>query len=614
MTLTSKPDIDLYLAVPDTGSPSFSADGTHLAFVSDIAGSMQAWIVELEAPDSSPRALTDDAQTDRVETVKFAPVGDRLLLVHDRGGDEQMQLSVLEPTTSRITPLTADHAHAKHGPGEWAADAGAVLLSSNRREKTVFDVYLQPLDGSPARCLWQQNTPGGIGNLRFSPDGKRALATRRLSNAHVDLFEIDMEAATVSQLNAPDVSARFEDVHYDADGFTLIARTDLLSDFMQLARFDRGSGAWSVWIAEEWDIDGLALSPDRRRLAYTVNANGESHLILHDRDAQSTHRLPTIDESPAVISSLEFSSDGAALAFSRSAATSGIDIHVWNTDTGAVRSVGVARLKPNVVTEGAPIAPGPVSFPTFDGRAIPAWCYRPHHAERPDGGWPAVVFIHGGPESQYRPRFDFFLQYLTQRGYVVLAPNVRGSTGYGKTYSHLDDRDRRFDALADVAHANAWLKRQPDVDAQRIAVYGRSYGGFMTLATLAHQPGLWTAGVEFVGMSNLVTFLENTSAYRRAMREAEYGWLDRDRAFLEKISPIFHVERMRAPLFVSHGRNDPRVPVSETEQMVEILRGQGVAVETCIFDDEGHGITKHRNKRVAYERAADFLDRHLCGD
>ena len=255
------------------------------------------------------------------------------------------------------------------------------------------------------------------------------------------------------------------------------------------------------------------------------------------------------------------------------------------------------------------VAPELIEFPTFDDRQIPAWYYRP--AASSDEPLPVVVIVHGGPESQTRPYFTFLAQYLVNNGYAVLAPNVRGSTGYGKAYSHLDDVERRMDSVADLAHAAYWLGEQPEIDAQRIAVYGGSYGGFMVLAALTNYPELWAAGVDIVGISNFVTFLENTSDYRRGHREAEYGSLARDRDFLESIAPMRHIERLVAPLMVIHGANDPRVPLTEAEQLVAALRQRDVPVEFLVFDDEGHGIVKLKNKVHAYPAIIDFLERYV---
>jgi dipeptidyl aminopeptidase/acylaminoacyl peptidase len=231
--------------------------------------------------------------------------------------------------------------------------------------------------------------------------------------------------------------------------------------------------------------------------------------------------------------------------------------------------------------------------------------------EPPESGYPVVVDIHGGPESQRRPSFASVTQYLLNNGYAVFEPNVRGSSGYGKAYSGLDDVENRMDSVKDIREGVGWLHDHPEVDPDRVVAMGGSYGGFMVLASVTEYPDLWAAGVDIVGIANFVTFLENTGDWRRSLREAEYGSLDDDREFLESVSPINNIDRIEAPLFVLHGENDPRVPVGEAEQIVEEAREQGVPVRKLIFEDEGHGFAKLDNRIEAYREIVDFLAEHV---
>ncbi|MFN2285787.1 MAG: alpha/beta hydrolase family protein, partial [Anaerolineae bacterium] len=310
---------------------------------------------------------------------------------------------------------------------------------------------------------------------------------------------------------------------------------------------------------------------------------------------------------------LAFSQDGNRLAFAFTNSTRAADIYIWDLMEDIVYPV--TRSSHGGLAMASFIAAELIHYPTFDtdasgaARQIPAWFYKPQEA--PDKPMPAVVVVHGGPEGQFHPRFTFFVQYLVHNGYAVLAPNVRGSTGYGKAYSHLDDVEKRMDSVADLAYAAHWLREQPGIDGERLVVYGGSYGGFMVLAAITAYPDLWAAAVDIVGISNFVTFLENTSDYRRAHREAEYGSLARDRDFLESIAPIHYVDKIIAPLIVVHGANDPRVPLSEAEQLAAALEARDVPVEFLVFDDEGHGVVKLKNKLVMYPAIVSFLDKYL---
>jgi dipeptidyl aminopeptidase/acylaminoacyl peptidase len=300
------------------------------------------------------------------------------------------------------------------------------------------------------------------------------------------------------------------------------------------------------------------------------------------------------------------SPDGAKVAFAFSTPTEPHQVWVHDFDAGESRKLtDLGRV------EGG-VEPSLHRFASFDGESIPVFLFEPEG----EGPFPVVVTVHGGPESQWRPwysaGFGALTQYLVSRGYAVAAPNVRGSTGYGKRFEHLDDVALRLDAVRDLAELHAWLAARPAIDGSRAAVYGRSYGGYMVLAALAFQPELWAAGIDFVGISSFVTFLENTSEYRRAAREREYGSLATDRELLERISPAGRVDAIRAPLFVEHGRNDPRVPVGESERIHRVLTENGVRCELVIYEDEGHLLEKLENRVDVFERAVAFLDEVLA--
>jgi dipeptidyl aminopeptidase/acylaminoacyl peptidase len=306
-----------------------------------------------------------------------------------------------------------------------------------------------------------------------------------------------------------------------------------------------------------------------------------------------------------VLGDFEFSQDGSRLAFTLTGPERNPDVWVVDLPDGEPRRLtrsSTAGISPSTFRR-----PKVVRYPSFDGREIPALFHEPVGASIADDA-PVIVNVHGGPESQSRPLFAPVTQYLLGRGYAVFAPNVRGSTGYGKAYTHLDDVELRMDSVKDLAYAAEWLRGRGH---EKIAVMGGSYGGFMVLAALTEYPELWTAGVDIVGIANLVTFLENTGSYRRALREPEYGSLERDRDFLKSISPIHKAQEITAPLMVIHGKNDPRVPVGEAEQIVEKVRNNGGAVEYLMYEDEGHGLAKLKNRLDAYPKIVAFLDEHL---
>ena len=605
--------IDRYLNVKQAYMPSFSSDGRWLAFISDLTGVPQAWRAPLGAPGSSvpmPEQLT--FAEDRVLWLRCSPApGDqRILFARDRGGDENAHLYLVDPAAGIETCLTAGHDGVMHIPGQWSADGRTLLFTANRDHPAHFGLYRQPLDGAAAELLWQSDEPGFLDGAMTHPTAERMLFTRAGRSAAHDLLELDLTTGRARRLSPADRAARYQYATYSPDGCYVYVVTDLDSDRTNLMRLDLANGLWDTVIGPLYDLEYFTLSADGRYIAFSLNQDGYSRLELLDLARGIARPGPTLPDGVLGVydERLAFSPDASTLAFSYTTPRSSSNVYIWDW---AAMGQGVRALT-HMTHGGIPteafVDAELVGYPTFDNRPIPAWLYRPRAGQEPT---PVVVIVHGGPEWQARPWFDFLAQYLVNRGYAVLAPNVRGSTGYGNAYSHLDDVEKRLDSVADLAHAAHWLRTQPEFDGGRIAVLGGSYGGYMVLAALAFHPELWAAGVDIVGIANFVTFLENTSEYRRQHRESEYGRLVEDRALLERVSPINYVERMTAPLLVIHGANDPRVPLSEAEQLVARLAALGRPAELLVFDDEGHGVKLLKNKRVAYPAIAHFLDRVL---
>ena len=570
-----------FLNISTAYAPNLAPDGQSLVFLSTQTGIPQVWRVSVAPGETGP--LWPDQLTfgsDRVQGVWLEPAsGEQLIFARDEGGGENAQLFLLTPGTGDEVTLTGGFEGAMHTFGSWSADGSRFFFAANRRDKALFDLYVQT-PGKPAELLWENDVPGYLQDVILAPDGKRVTLSRAQSSSRSKLLELDTVSGTARHLSSAE--ARYSPVAYADEGRSLIVLTDLDSDFLYLARLELGTLdltplIQSTW-QPTWDVECATLAPDGRTLAYVVNEGGAGKLYRYDLTANTTHSAPDPADALGVAAMLDarlsFSADSKRLAFSFYGATRTSDVYVWNLEPDTLQIVTRSShggLLPTTFT-----APELVHYPTFDERDIPAWFYRPKAQTEPT---PAVIIVHGGPEGQSRPSLNFLAQYLVLHGYAVLVPNVRGSTGYGNAYSHLDDVEKRLDSVADLAYGARWLALQPAVAKDRIAVYGGSYGGFMVLSALTTYPELFAAGVDIVGISNFVTFLENTSGYRRAHREAEYGSLAEDRTFLEDISPLSHIGKLEAPLMVIHGANDPRVPLGEAEQLVEALEARGVKTE-----------------------------------
>jgi dipeptidyl aminopeptidase/acylaminoacyl peptidase len=525
------------------------------------------------------------------------------------GGNEHTQLLYVAEQGAKYTDLTDDPAHI-HNFGSFSPDGRQISFAANGRTNRWFDIYVRDLDSGETRCVLQHDSTNRAGP--FSPDGRRLIVVRVFASSHQELWLLDLQGTDEPRLLTPGEQASYESPEWSPDGQSIVCLSDAGREMAAPARIDVATGEMAYLLERDEEVDEIALAPDGQQLAYALNRDGEAEVIVRNLTTGSEVSVQGLPPGALYAywqRALAWDPTSSRLAISWTASRFGPNVFVWSPDKPQAQQFTFAGGLEASLDEL--VEPEHVRFPSFDGREIPALFYpTPGRAN----GAPCVVFVHGGPEGQYRPTFQPIVQYLVSAGFAVLAPNVRGSTGYGKTYTHLDDVRKRMDSVADLAHAVHWLRDSGRADPHRIAVYGGSYGGFMVLAALTTYPELWAAGVDLVGISNFVTFLENTGPWRRHLREAEYGSLENDREFLEEISPINKVDRIRAPLLVIHGANDPRVPIGETEQMVARLRGLGRTVEFLRLEDEGHQIAKLHNKLVAYPMAADFLRRHLMGE
>jgi dipeptidyl aminopeptidase/acylaminoacyl peptidase len=621
-------DLERYLTMRSAYGGSLGPEGT-LSFLLDTTGTAQIWTVDEPEGWPTQRTFYDEP----VSFASFSPERRELAFGMDEGGNERMQLYRLG-MDGEVRELTA-RPDAKHRWGGWSRDGERVAFASNRRDESVFDVYVQHRDSQDGALVFEGDGWFSVGP--WSPDDDALVLHQAHSSFDHDLSVLDLDTGERINLTPETSDVRYGSAQWGPNGEWLYLVTDEGEDTLYLGRMHAETGDLeTVREGGGWNVGGVAVD-ESGLLVYSRNVDGYTDLTVAElRDDGSLWGLPTPDVPGSVAGGVSFSADGNAFSLTSTGRTLNTNVSV--VDVTALRAAAeheseegegvvadalggnetaghadsVVRWT-NASTAGIPretfVEPELVRYETFDGREIPAFLSLP--LEVPEGGVPVIVDIHGGPESQRRPSFRGLSQYLLSRGYALFEPNVRGSTGYGRAYTHLDDVEKRMDSVRDIGAALDWLETREAVDPDRIVAKGGSYGGFMVLASLIEFPDRWAAGVDSVGIANFVTFLENTGPWRRELREAEYGSLDEDRAFLESVSPINNVGQIAAPLFVLHGANDPRVPVGEARQIAEKAREQDLPVELLVFEDEGHGIAKLDNQIEAYTQVVSFLDEHV---
>ncbi|MFT8243015.1 S9 family peptidase [Roseomonas sp. BN140053] len=587
--------LDRFLAFPAATAPSFAADG-RLLFLNDVAGSAQVW--ELPADGGPARARS--SHRDTVAFVAGNPADGSAVFGRDQAGDERVQLYLLPPE-GEARALTAQP-RTIHGWGAISPDGQRLACTANTRDPAHTDPCTIDLGTGEIRRVSEVEGPHEL--PAWHPDGRSVVLATAPRTFESDLLRLELDSGRTTALTPHAGDWRHMNPRWRRDGGGFWLLTDRGRDYLGVA-FAEPGGEPRFLHAPEADVEKLEVSPDGRILAAVVNEGGWSRLRL--LDGESGAMLEEPPHPQGVITKITWRPDGAAVAFDLARPTRPSTL--WLFERGAAAAV------PLFAAGDAPAGTrdwDTVSFPSHDGRQLPAFLALPEGAP-PATGWPVLVWVHGGPAAQALPNWRPDLQMVLALGIAVLVPNVRGSTGYGRAYAALDDREKRPDSVRDLASAHAWLAGQDRFDASRIAVMGQSYGGWMVLAAVTRFPELWAAGVDFYGIARWKTFFERTGPWRIAHRAAEYGDPLADAALLEELSPLNEVERIRCPMFVAQGMTDPRVPPFESEQMAEAIRRRGVPVEYLSFPDEGHGFLKRDNRRSAYRAVGAFLQRHLLG-
>lgn len=529
-----------------------------------------------------------------------------ILMSMSQGGDENFQSYRLDPKAFEVTRLT--DGKSRNEPGPVSDDGTQFVVHSNRRNGRDMDILVGDVRKADSlRTVLE--TKGEYWQAQdWSPDGTKLLVSRYVSINEGYPALLDVASGKLTPLPLPaDGKAAVGSLAFTADGTAALMTTDARGEFLQLFRLDLKTQQFTPLVSDlTWDIDGLKVDPASGRIAFTANEDGASGLYVLEA---GKHRR--LDVPLGTILGIDFSPDGKQLGFTLSRPDAPADAFSIELDGGKLTRWTFSET--GGLDPASFVKPDRIQFSSFDGRTVPAWLFRPRSAS-PQKPAPVLVMIHGGPESQYRPSFTASIQYyVNELGLAVIAPNVRGSDGYGKTYLKLDNAAKREDSVKDIGALLDWVATQKDLDASRVAVYGGSYGGYMVLASLEHFGDRLRAGIDIVGIADWITFLKNTSPYRQDLRRAEYGD-ERDpemRKVFERISPLANADRIRSALMVAHGKNDPRVPFSEAEQIAKKVREAGRPVWTVYADNEGHGFGKKDNRDYLTAVESMFLLKNL---
>lgn len=562
----------------------------------------------VKTPGGARKQLTFG--TEPVGAARFRPkAGDFVVYSQDAGGGEFYQLYRLDLADGRTTLLT--DGKSRNTGARFSNSGTQLAYTSTRRTGRDNDIWIMlPHDPKTDRLLCQ-NTGGGWSVLDWSPDDSLLLVLQYVSINESYLHLVDARTGKRSQLTPPSKEkAAYGHARFAKDGKAVYATSDDDSEFQQLVRIELKDGRQTTLAANiTWDVEEFEQSPDGKVIAFVTNESGASTLNLIEAKNGKPLTKPSLPLG--TVSNLEWHSNSRDLAFNVSYAKSPSDVYSLDIKTGQMErwtESETGGLNPDGFVE-----PELLKLSSFDGLLISAVVYRPDPKKFP-GPRPVIISIHGGPEGQSRPVFQARNNYyLNELGVAIVYPNVRGSAGYGKTFLTKDNGFKREDSVRDIATIIAWIGRQPEFNPNRLAVTGGSYGGYMSLACMAMYGDILRCGVDVVGISNFVTFLNNTQDYRRDLRRVEYGD-ERDpkmKEFLERISPANHAARIVKPLFVVQGKNDPRVPLSEAEQMVKAIRAAGGKVWYLMAQDEGHGFAKKRNADFQFLATILFYKEHL---
>lgn len=564
-------------------------------FISKRTGMPQIWTL-----DEQQNPVQYVKTKDRPLSIHHSQNGEMTVIGMDCEGNEKQQIYLYDKKQNKLEPLVESLDHF-HYIGGWSPDGKLISYSSNRRQPGYFDVFTVNVDTKEVNKVYSFD--GNCTPLSWI-DQENIFISISESNIDSTIYRLNIKTNERTRIGEENVLARYQSIvmlKNKEEGYVL---TDFREETVYVARFSfqHPDKLEKLLHWKNWDVEELKKAPHEEYLALTVNEGGISRLWLYHTNTNVKEQISDIPEG--VIESISWLNSDEFI-FTVKAPTIPGDIWKYTLSSKELKRLTFFS-QSRVISENGQ-NPDICTFHSFDELDVPYFFYHKGNTKNK----PTVIYVHGGPEGQSKVDFNPVIQYLVHQGFAVAVPNVRGSNGYGRSYLQLDDARKRMDSVKDLEWLVKDLIHTHQVDPKHIGIMGRSYGGFMVLAALTHYPDLWAAGVDIVGISHLKTMLENTGEWRRRLRECEYGYLDKDVPFFEEIAPLHHSHKIKAPLFIFHGRNDTRVPVSESEQIVEKMTAQNQDVEMIIFEDEGHQTERLINHITMHKNTIEFFIKHL---
>jgi dipeptidyl aminopeptidase/acylaminoacyl peptidase len=593
--------VSQFFAIRSISGLSISPNGKTISYITNTDGMPNIWTIPIDGGWASQITLQENAVT----ALRYSPKKNEIIFRSDNQGDENHQLYIISDKGGEYEYITSSHIGAQIENFSWNSKGDKILFSSNKRDRRFFDTYIYDFKTKTEECIFQSNDIYPYVAEGWSRNERYILYIKFYNNSNQDVFLYDTLNKTTVNVTEHKGNMKNTTAKFDKKADTIYFLSNYEREFEALAYYKIKSGeiGWSV--LEKWDITGYSFSSSGKHLLYSVNENGSTKLKLKNIKSGKIKTLKLIKGNCVYF---QFTPDGKKIVLIFDSPQNPNDIYVYDIKKESFKQITFSMI--GGIPKNDFVVPIEIKYKSFDGLEISAYMYIPKGAKK-NGMNPAVLWPHGGPEWQEKNLFNKYFQIMVNRGYVVIAPNFRGSTGYGKTFQSKIYKDWGGDEFKDVLGAYDFLVNSGYADKSNIAVVGGSFGGFMTLTCITKAPELWKCAVDVFGPSNLITFMESIPEHWKPGASALVGDPNTDREFMTERSPINFVDNIKCPLFIIQGKNDPRVKQAESDQIAAKLIAQGKQVEYIVLEDEGHGFSKVKNQIMVWEKICNFLDAHM---